>query len=54
MIPVMASTNIDRLKIDFAGVDSGVKILVGLARKDLQRQPQSYSRIGTRLSAMLS
>ena len=28
MIPVMASTNIDKLKIDFAGVDSGAKILV--------------------------
>ena len=28
MIPVMASTNIERLKIDFAGADSGVKILV--------------------------
>jgi hypothetical protein len=28
MIAVMASTNIDKRKIDFAGVDSGAKILV--------------------------
>jgi hypothetical protein len=28
MIPVIANTNIDKLKIDFAGVDSGAKILV--------------------------
>jgi hypothetical protein len=27
-IPVMASTNVDRSKIDLAGVDSGEKMLV--------------------------
>ncbi len=30
MIPVMAKTNMDKLKIDLAGVDSGAKIFVRL------------------------
>src|SRR5690242_6087564 len=34
MIPVMASTNIERSKINFAGVPSGAKMFVRLAGED--------------------
>ena len=47
MAPVTASTNRDSSKIDFAGVDAGAKIFVGLKGGDVSAKAAAAPQIQT-------